>query len=453
MRVADFGADFTWGVASAAWQIEGAWQEDGKSPSVWDHADHRGRVKGGPCGEVAIDAYHRYGEDLELIRSLGFGANRFSLSWPRILPDGTGRPNPAALAHYDRVIDRHLELGLEPWVTLFHWDLPLVLHRRGGWADRRSVDWLADYAAVCAEAFGDRVKHWLVFNEPNMHALQLLGGIFGRLGVHLRTFFTATHHMNLAIAESGRRLRDVLGADATIGTTHQCIPFQPFGGGGPLHRPAVRAYEAICNGMYLDPLGGRGYPFADSWLLRRYLEPVVRDGDLEAAEHRFDVLGVQYYQAPPLLPAPVPGLWGVPSPFTPRGYARVRTDMGWTVHPPGLGEVLRRYADHPVADRLVVTENGAAFPDALEPDGRVHDELRTWYYRTHLAEVLGARRDGVPVDGYFAWSYADNVEWAYGTRPRFGLVYVDYDDDLRRYPKDTARWFARFLAGAPDGSD
>lgn len=450
MRATDFGEDFTWGVASAAWQIEGAWDADGKSPSLWDHADHHRRVKGGPLGEVAIDAYHRYPEDLDLIAGLGFCANRFSLAWTRVLPDGTGRPNPAGIAHYDRVIDACLERGLEPWVTLYHWDMPMALHRQGGWADRRSIEWFAEYSATCAEAFGDRVKHWLVFNEPNMHALQLLGGLFDRLGVHLRRFFTSVHHMNLAIAETGRRLHDALPEGHVIGTTHQTIPFHPFDGGGLLTRRGVAAYEALCNGMFLDPLGGLGYPFEASGLIRRYLEPAIAEGDMDRIAHRFDLLGIQYYQPPSIVPAPIPGLWGVPTARQPKGAPTQRSALGWPVNPAGLGQVLRRYADHPVADRLVITENGAAFDDRLE-DGRVHDDLRTWYYRTHLAEVLAAKRDGVPVDGYFCWSYADNIEWALGKGPRFGLIYVDYDDDLRRYPKDSARWFSRLLAGEPDG--
>ena len=450
MHVDDFGADFTWGVASAAWQIEGAWDAEGKSPSVWDHAAHHRRVRGGPVSDVAIDFYHRFDEDLALTADLGFGATRLSLSWPRILPDGTGRPSAAGLAFYDRVVDAALARGLTPWLTLYHWDLPHVLHQRGGWADRRIVDWFGEYAQVCADALGDRVRHWMVFNEPNMHALQLLGGIFDRPGLHLRRGFRSIHHINLAIAEAARRLRAALPDEAVVGTTHQTMPFHPFAPRDRWMRRAVGAYEALCNGMFLDPLGGRGYPWEASGLLPRYLGPAVQDGDEARIAHRFDVLGVQYYYPPALRRAPLPGLWGVPRLRPPRSYPAVRTSLGWPVNPEGLGVVLRRLADHPVADRLVVTENGAAFPDEVV-DGRVHDDLRTWYYRSHLAEVLAARQDGVPVDGYFCWSYADNIEWALGRGPRFGLVHVDYDDDLRRTPKDSARWFQRFLAGQADG--
>ncbi|MCC5951866.1 MAG: family 1 glycosylhydrolase [Acidimicrobiia bacterium] len=451
MQRDDFGKDFTWGVASAAWQIEGAWNAHGKSPSVWDHAGHRRRVRGGAkVGDRGIDFFHRYPEDIGLIAELGFAASRFSLSWPRIIPEGTGAPNPSGLAFYDRVIDTCLEHGIEPWLTLYHWDLPLCLHERGGWANRDVIDWFADYAAVCAEAFGDRVTHWMVCNEPNMHALQILVGIFDRFGLHLRRYFTSVHHLNMAIAEAGRTLSALLPADAKVGTTHQTAPMHPFHPTSPLRRAGHDALDALCNGMFLEPLGGRGYPFAASSLLRRYLAPAVRGDDLDALSHRFDFLGIQYYYPPHVVPAPVPGLWAVPSPVPPRSYPKVRTSLGWPVEPRGLSEVLRRYSGHPVADRLVVTENGAAFPDTVV-DGRVHDDLRIWYYRSHLAEVLAAQREGVPVDGYFCWSYADNVEWALGRTPRFGLVHIDYDDDFRRTPKDSARWFARFLAGEPDG--
>lgn len=451
MRVGDFGEGFTWGVASAAWQIEGAWDADGKTPSVWDHAGHRRRVRGGPLGDVAIDFAHRYRADIEIVRGLGFGAKRLSFAWPRIIPGGTGRPSPAGIAFYDRIIDACLEASIEPWFTLYHWDLPQRLHERGGWANRDVVGWFGEYADACAAAFGDRVRHWMVFNEPNIHALHLSSGIFDRFGLHLRRYFTAAHHMNLATAEGGRRLRDALPAGADVGTTHQVMPFRPWGRADPWQRRALRAYEAIVNGIFLDPLGGRGYPWGASGLADRHLRRVVRDGDEELATHRFDFLGIQYYWPPHLRRAPIPGLWGVPTAAPGRRGQQVRTALRWPVEPRGLGVALRRYAGHPVADRLVVTENGAAFEDRVETvsgERRVHDGLRTWFYASHLAEVLAARREGVPVDGYFCWSYADNIEWALGAGPRFGLVHVDYDDDLRRTPKDSARWFQRFLAGA-----
>ena len=446
----EFGADFTWGVASAAWQIEGAWDVDGKSPSIWDRAGHRGRVKGGAVGDVAIDFAHRYGADLDLVADLGFGAKRLSLSWPRIIPNGVGPVEPRGVAFYERILDACIERGIEPWITIYHWDLPQSLHERGGWAHRDSIEWFVEYVVACAEAFGSRVNHWMIANEPSMHALHHLAGFFDSTP-SLARFLRVAHHQTMAIAEAARQIRPILGDDAQIGTTHQCMPVYPYVSRNRWEEKARVAWEALLNGMFLGPLGGMGYPWGDAPLADRVLRRVVRDGDEDAMTHQFDFLGVQYYQPMALTPAPIPGLYALPIPrrVPPKGLEPVRTGLGWLVQPEGLYEVLRRYADHPVAKRLVVTENGAAFDDKITYDvdgtARVHDDLRTWYYQTHLAQVARAKAEGVPVDGYFAWSYADNIEWVLGRSPRFGLVYVDYEDDLRRIPKDTALWFRDFL--------
>lgn len=445
MLRADFGDDFTWGVASAAFQIEGAWDVDGKAPSVWDAAGHRGRIDGGPVGDDAIDFFHRYPEDIALIDELGFGANRLSISWPRVLGDGRGPVNPKGIDFYQRVIDACLERGIEPWLTVHHWDLPLALHEQGGWADRSIIEPFARLAEVCGDAFGDRVKHWMVFNEPASVAGHLLIGGFGRRGLYPKRTLRSVHHMNLAIAEAGRRLREVLPTGAQIGTTNVIMPVRPYHPVDARTRRRKEAIEALANGIFLDPAGGRGYPFAATRVLK-LLEPAVLDGDLEAATFRFDFLGVQYY-GPLALEGPrLPGLGALPTPTLRGAEVRLRSDIGVPADPDGLYEVLRTYAGHPIADRLVVTESGLGLQDRLV-EGRVRDDVRIWYVREHLRAVLRARREGVPVDGFFHWSYADNIEWFFGRRPRFGLVYVDYDDDHRRIPKDSARWFQRFLAG------
>ena len=445
MQRSDFGNDFTWGVASAAFQIEGAWDVDGKTPSVWDVAGQRGRIDGGPVGNDAIDFYHRYPEDLDLIRDLGFGANRFSVSWPRILPNGGSTPNPAGIAFYDRVIDAMLERGLEPWLTLHHWDLPQALWNAGGWGSRATIRAFARLAEVCADAFGDRVKHWMVFNEPASVASHLLIGVFGRRGFYPKATLRSVHHMNLAIAEAGRVLRDRLPAGADIGTTNIIVPVRPY---EPTDERTARrkaALEALTNDIFVDPAGGLGYPFHKTKVLK-LLEPAVRDGDLEAATFHFDFLGLQYYGPLSLNPTKVPGLGPIPSMgFAANAEVKVRSDIGVATDPEGLFHVLRRYADHPSADRLVVTESGLGLQDRLV-DGQVLDDVRIWYVREHLRSVLRAKQEGVPVDGFFSWSYADNIEWVFGRRPRFGLVYVDYEDDYRRVPKKSALWFRDFLA-------
>lgn len=447
----DFGPNFTWGVASAAWQIEGAWNEADKTPSIWDHAGHHHKVSGGAVGDVAIDFAHRYQDDLKLVSSLGFGAKRISLSWPRLVPSGTGKASEHGIAFYREVLQACRENGLEPWVTLYHWDLPQSLHVRGGWSSRDSVEWFGDYAQIAAEELGDLVSHWMIANEPSMHALHHLIGCFDHIPSVTR-YVRVGHHQNLAIAHAARRMRAALGPDATIGTTHQAMPVWINNEQTEWGKRAVRAYDAILNRMFLDPLGGLGYPWGDAPLVDKVLRKLVREGDEDAMTHRFDFLGVQYYQPQGIKRAPIPGIWGLPIPphRPPAGFAPTKTALGWLVRPEGLGSVLRRWAGHPVADRLVVTENGAAFRDerVQDADGtpRVHDSLRTWYYRTHLAEVARAIADGIPIDGYFAWSYADNIEWMLGRKPRFGLVYVDYEDDLRRIPKDSALWFQRLLS-------
>jgi beta-glucosidase len=444
MQAADFGEHFTWGVASAAFQIEGAWNADGKAPSVWDEVARRGRMAGGRVSDDAIDFYHRYADDIALIATLGFTANRLSLSWPRILGAGAGPPNQAGIDFYNRVIDCCLEHGLQPWVTLFHWDLPLELHRRGGFANRAIVDLFADYASVCARAFGDRVKHWMVFNEPNSVAGHLLIGVHDRWGLHLGKTLRSVHHMNLAIAAAARRLRHDLPSGARLGTTLATMPMHPFDPTDGWRRRAHAAYDALFHRIFADPLGGLGYPWEATPLLR-WLRPAIAEGDDDRLPFRFDFLGVQYYAPIHIRRAPIPGLWGVPSFWMKDAKPVVRCEVGWFAHPPGFMRVLQRYATHPIADRLVVTENGIGVHDDLQ-DGRVHDEIRIWYYRTHLEVVRAAIRQGLPVDGYFCWSYADNIEWLLGRRPRLGLVYIDYENGLRRYPKDSALWFRDLLS-------
>ena len=443
MRRDDFGEDFTWGVAHASYQVEGAWDADGKGPSIWDTFTHGGgRVSDKTTGDVATDFYHRYPEDLDVVRGLGFDAQRFSISWPRVLPEGTGRVNRAGLDYYDRVVDACLERGIEPWVTLYHWDLPEALHARGGWANREVVDWFGDYAAVVGEALGDRVKRWMIFNEPG--TFLPAGYLFGvhAPGVRsLNKFLAGVHHVSLAQARGAAALRDVV-ADAAVGTTHIFTP-PDLAGDTPRHRKAGRAFDALVNRVYVEPSLGLGYPTADAPLLKR-LDRYRRDGDDEAVKVDWDFLGVQYYQRLATYPVPVPGLGFLPFPRKDHKRYDV-TAMGWEVNPVGLYEVLQTCHAYGKVPELFVTENGAAYPDVLEGD-RVHDPRRTLYYASHLAEVRRARADGVPVKGYFCWSYCDNFEWAAGLRPRFGLVHVDYETQ-RRTVKDSGYWFSEMLGG------
>jgi beta-glucosidase len=450
MRRDDFGADFIFGVASAAFQIEGAWDADGKAPSVWDEAGRRGRLRGGRVGDDAIDAYHRWPEDWDLIAALGVDANRFSISWPRVMGDGRGPWNEAGGAFYDRLIDGCLERGLQPWVTVHHWDLPLALQREGGWARRGIVEDFATYAAELATRYGDRVRHWMVFNEPASVIGHILSGVHTRWGPHPFEALASLHHMNLACAEAFRRMRDVLGPDAQIGTTNVFTIAAPFDTTDARLAKAQRAIEAMAVGAFVDPAGGLGYPF-DAAPVLRPMRRYVRDGDLDAVRADYDFMGVQYYGPVRVKKAPVPALGGLPLLSLPNAEANVRSSVGIPVEPRGLLELLRRYRDHPACRRMVITESGFGMNDRLV-DGRVRDDLRIWYARTHLEAVLAARAEGIPVDGFFQWSYADNIEWLLGRDARFGLIYVDYEHGMTRIPKDSYRWFQRLLTD-PAGVD
>lgn len=441
----EFGDDFTWGVAHAAYQVEGAWDADGKGLSIWDTFAHRPKkIRDASTGDVACDFYHRYREDTALVAELGFDAQRFSISWPRVLPDGTGRVNRAGLDFYSRVVDECLAAGVEPWVTLYHWDLPQALQDKGGWANRDVVGWFEELAGVVGAAIGDRVKDWMVFNEPCSF---VLGGYLA--GVHapgvrsLRKTLAAAHHVNLSQAAAARVLRATV-TDANVGTTHIITPMRTEDDTAR-HRRAAASIDAFANRLFLEPNFGLGYPVDDSPLLKG-VERYVQPGDDDAIKVDWDFIGVQYYTRALVKAWPIPLLRGLP--WMSKDHRRYDiTAMGWEIQPDGLYEALAKVHAYGKAPRLVVTENGAAFPDRLEGN-EVHDPRRTAFYQDHLAEVARARADGLPVDGYFCWSLMDNFEWAEGYVPRFGLVYVDYDTQ-RRMIKDSGRWFKRFLTTAP----
>ncbi len=437
----DFGPDFAWGIATASYQIEGAWDADGKGPSIWDTFSHRKRtIRDRSNGDVACDFYHRSTEDIALTADLGFNANRFSISWPRVLPMGTGKANQVGLDFYSRVVDDCLERGLDPWVTLYHWDLPQALQDRGGWANRDIIGWFGEFTATVADALGDRVKHWMVFNEPL--SFTVIGYLLGVHAPGIRNplkFLGAVHHVNLCQAEGARVLRDTV-PDAVVGTTQYVSPIVATGDTAA-HRFAERSADAFTNRMFIEPNLGLGYPTEECHLLRP-ISRYQRDGDDEAIKVDWDFLGVQYYtrlKAPPL---PIPGLWTAP--LFGHDYRKYElTAVGWEVRPDGLYDVLARLHGYGAFDHMVITENGAAFPDQLVGD-EVHDPRRVAFYRSHLEQVLRAKRDGIPIDGYFCWTLMDNFEWAEGYGPRFGLTYVDYETQ-RRVVKDSGKWFAEFL--------
>ncbi|HZB31825.1 MAG TPA: GH1 family beta-glucosidase [Streptosporangiaceae bacterium] len=424
-------ADFVWGVATSAYQIEGAAAEDGRSASIWDTFAHTpGNVDGGHTGDVACDHYHRWPEDIELMKRLGVDAYRFSIAWPRVVPGGAGPVNPAGLAFYDRLVDALLEAGITPFPTLFHWDLPQALQDRGGWAARETAEHFAAYASYVGAALGDRVTRWATLNEPMCVAW--IGHIEGRHAPGLSDIgvaVPASYHLLLAHGLGAQALRATV-PGAEVGIVHLVHPCEPGGDRYADVREAdVRAatrYDGHHNRWWLDPVHGRGFP-AD--MIDVYgVDLPERPGDLDAIGVSLDWLGVNYYN-----PSVVVDDAGGPPPYgrlSPPAGTR-RTMLDWEIRAEGLERMLLRVSADYRPARLYVTENGSAWPDTVGPDGRVHDPERAAYLDEHVAACARAAGRGAPVAGYFAWSLMDNFEWAYGYDARFGLVHVDYATQVR----------------------
>lgn len=440
---AAFRDDFLWGTATAAYQIEGSPDADGKGPSIWDTFTHTpGKVLDGTTGDVACDHYVRYADDVALMADLGVNAYRFSVSWPRVVPTGEGAVEQRGLDFYERLTDSLLEHGIAPVVTLYHWDLPQRLEDRGGWLDRDTAYRFADYADHVARRLGDRVQSWITVNEAVV--VSTFGYAFGTHApgkVLLFDSFPATHHTLLAHGLGMQAVRAAV-PGAIVGVTHNLSPVLPLTGSDGDASAAV-ALDAIQNRTYVEPCLLGAYPDpADTRI------PVDRscvlDGDLDVIGARIDVLGVNYYN-PTTVKAPGEGN---PFPFEIVPMTdHEQTDMGWPVVPSGLRDLLVSLKDR-YAERLppmMITENGAAFPDEVV-DGRVDDPRRVEYLRSHVAAVGEAVDAGVDMRGYFVWTFADNFEWAEGCRPRFGVVYTDFETQ-QRIPKSSYQWFRSFLRG------
>ncbi|MEY4603163.1 MAG: hypothetical protein RIT43_455 [Bacteroidota bacterium] len=432
-----FGSQFVWGVASAAYQIEGAFDQDGKGRSIWDEFAHtRGKIAGNENGDVATDFYHRYKEDIQLAKSMHFDVFRFSLSWSRILPDGSGKVNDKGIEFYHKVIDECLNQGMEPWVTLYHWDLPLELSKKGGWTNRECIEWFREYTALCAKEFGSKVKHWMIFNEPAAFVgLGYLAGYHAPGKRSLNSFLKATHYACLSMAESGRTLRSLV-PDAQIGSTFSCSFVDTYNA-KQKHRKAAIRLDAMLNRMFIEPSLGMGYPVKDLPLLRG-IKRYMLQGDEEKLKFNFDFIGLQnYFRVVAKRSFFVPLLWAREVKATKRGVPV--NEMGFEIYPEGIYKVTKQFAAYSAIKSIYITENGTCVPDSIE-NGQIHDEQRISFFRRYLEQVLKAKNEGVPVNGYMIWSLTDNFEWSEGYRPRFGLVYVDYKD-LSRYIKDSGNWF------------
>jgi len=440
-----FPDGFHWGAATAAYQIEGAWKEDGKGESIWDRFTHTpDRIKNGDTGDRACDSYHRFAEDVALLARLGLTSYRFSISWPRIQPRGRGAPNRAGLDHYGRLVDALLEAGIRPFPTLYHWDLPQALEDAGGWPERDLAGRFADYADVVGRALGDRVGDWLLFNEP---------GIFTTLGYAVGfhapgrsepdAWLRASHTVCLAQAEAWRALK-AQRADARVGSAFHMTACEPRGS-SEADVEATERWHRFMNAWFVEPaLLGR-YPeaFPDGV---PYARMGVRDGDLERVRVPLDFLGINLYSRTLVAADPDAPLGLGASAVGPMGGDEgPRTDFGWEVWPAALRDVLLRVTrdyDRPV---LEITENGCAYADAPDTRGEVHDARRIEFYRGYLAALAEAIEAGADVRGYHAWSLLDNFEWTEGYGQRFGLVWVDFASGDRT-PKQSAHWYATVAA-------
>lgn len=430
---------FLWGVASAAFQVEGALDEDGRAPSIWDvFASRPGAVRGDHSPAVACDHYHRWEQDVELLERLGVNSYRFSLAWPRVLPDGRGVVNKAGLDFYDRLVDALLDRAITPLPTLFHWDLPQALEEEGGWSTRATAHAFAEYTAAVADRLGDRVGRWITLNEPLVHTT------YGHaLGVHApgRTLgvegvLEVAHHMLLAHGLGAAELR-ARGLEVLL--TNNYSPVDPL---GEADTEAAVAYDALHNRLFTEPVLTGAYPDMSAFGVDRM--PGVREGDRELIAGSVDGIGINYYN-PTLVTAPREGselpfdfaeITGVPT-----------TAFGWPVVPEGLGRMIdllrERHGD--ALPPLYVTENGCSSSDRVRPDGRIADPERIAYLEGHIAAMESARRRGADVRGYFVWTLTDNFEWAEGYHQRFGLVHVDHDTQAR-VPKDSFAWYRDLLS-------
>ncbi len=448
----DFPSAFVWGVATSAYQIEGAASEDGRSPSIWDEFSHTsGRTRNGETGDVAADHYHRYREDVALMKDLGVDAYRFSIAWPRILPGGVGAVNSEGVAFYRRLCEELRAHDITPFATLYHWDLPLTLHERGGWLNPESVGWFAEYATVAKEALGDLVTDWATLNEP--HCTAFLGyseGVHAPGSTNPADAFAVSHHLNLAHFAAVRAMRSTRpDRRDRFGIALNLIPAWPSDDAPATVRAAAQA-DAIHSGMFAEPtLHGR-YPDAVRQMAARFgVADLVDGAEIREAFEPIDFLGVNYYNVNHFSHRagiePLPSWPGAEGAVLDRPPGEL-TDMGWGVEPEGLTWTLQRVARWAPDLPVIVLENGAAYPDEVDDNGAVIDPERIRYIEQHIAAVKDAIDSGVNVIGYFVWSLLDNFEWSLGYDMRFGLVRVD-PETLDRTVKASGRWYRDFISG------
>ncbi len=444
-----FPKNFFWGTATASYQIEGAWSEDGKGESIWDRFAHTaGKIKNADTGDVACDSYHRWREDIALMRAMNLNSYRFSISWPRVQPSGSGAANPKGLDYYSRLVDALLEAKIRPFVTLYHWDLPQALEDTGGWANRDTAARFAEYAALVARSLGDRVTNWMLFNEPAAFVdLGYLEGAHAPGRKSLLDFLRATHVVNLAQGEGFRALKATRPA-ARVGTAFSMSSCEPATNSEADKLAAERAH-AITNVWFLEPaLHGR-YPEALTFLPETAMR--IKSGDMEKVRAPLDFLGINlYYRTIASAPSTMERVthaqdWLFPVRMA-GGQQGPKTDAGWEVWPQALYDMVMRITRDYNRPVIEITESGCACNDGPGAHGIVHDARRVEYHREYLAALSRAIQDGADVRGYHAWTLMDNFEWAEGFSQRFGLAYVDFKTQQRTI-KESGRWYAKVAAG------
>ena len=438
-----FPNDFIWGAATASYQIEGAWKEDGKGESIWDHFSHQPyRILNGDTGDVACDHYHHMHQDVELMKDLGLKSYRFSINWPRILPKGIGKVEPRGLDFYDRLVDRLLEANISPLATLNHWDFPQALQNKGGWPNRDSVNWFTEYARIVFERLGDRVSYWATHNEP--FVIAMMGYGFGSFAPGIASYpqaLQATHHLHMAHGQTVQLYRE-MGLEGQIGIVLNLATFKPKTN-QPEDIAAAARMEDSFNNLYLDPIFKGRYPKGFmTWIGDS--APKIENGDMAAINQPIDFLGVNFY-------------FGQIVKFSPHGYLKIQseqikdpgwgmTSKGWGICPSQLTELLihlkKNYNNLPI----FITENGTALGEPADETGYVNDQGRINYLRAHFQAAHNAIQQGVDLKGYYVWSLMDNFEWAEGYDLRFGLIHVDFDDpERKRTPKASFDWYRDFI--------
>ena len=445
----NFPKDFNWGVATSSYQIEGAAQVDGRGVSVWDtFCATPGKVVNGENGDVACDHYHRYPEDVAIMKELGVTSYRFSIAWPRLFPNGDGVREERGFDFYNRLIDELIANGIEPVVTLYHWDLPQALEDKGGWANRDIVKAFTDYSVACVEAFGDRVTNWITLNEPWCFTwLGYLSGVHAPGRQDVDAAIATAHHTSLAHAEATRAMKQVR-ADINVGIALNMTTYRVTDPSSQELKELETLMDGQLNRWWLDAMFYGQYPAEVVASFGERLSKVVHDGDMELVQIVPEFVGVNYYADSFINPAkdetPAPGANPNPFPYEQKcdGTPPLpHTDMGWPITPKGLYELLLRInRDWPMVTNIAITENGAAYPEGPDADGVVNDERRVSYLQAHLDSVSRAIADGAPVQSYFAWSLMDNFEWAEGYAKRFGIIHVDFDT-LERTMKNSAKFY------------